>query len=532
VASGGDLTSLVGASVLDNVTGPDASYFQSGQTCSGTAADSSHIVLATSASASVVGHPVTWSGVTCLITAFNSTTHVATVSAKAGYPANFGAVPQSGDVYTIAPVQNTFKVGYNATGTPNVWQLNQAPAGSSGAVGGILLTTFNTPSTKTVITAASGVNAFISSASVGNIAGQPPPCIANGLTAGDYAIFAVSSFFVSIDHLQLYVGTVGGASPDLAYGFILTNAIAGWPIGNSGFNPYQVKFTNCLGLNGSMLPSQHNHNAFASGGGTYPHDLVFHTCIFDFTSWVSWELNNGGADFIHCALLDSCTKIVTATGTFTAGATSITVSDTSNIGTVLITDGNKFPCWPSHPAIRSGLSGTMTVATVSSPGTLALSNALIGTINNGDNIYLNSGVMVGSAGPSQVLKNTLICGAMMPVNNDGAGLPTVTTCATDVAFTGGATTGSQTTNLSATGFIQVSYPAVIKSASGLGYNVTPDLRLGPGASALQGQGTFIGDGVPDFFGVARANPPTIGAIEYAAATGLPTSLGILGNIPR
>jgi hypothetical protein len=125
----------------------------------------------------------------------------------------------------------------------------------------------------------------------------------------------------------------------------------------------------------------------------------------------------------------------------------------------------------------------------------------------------------------------------MPVTNDNNnGLPTVTTCATDVAFTAGATRDSQTTSLSGTGFIQVSYPAVIKSASGLGPGVTPDLRLGTGASALAGQGTFIGDGVPDFFGNPRpaSGPPAIGAIEYAAATGvgMPTSLGGVGNIPR
>src|SRR5580658_1478033 len=69
------------------------------------------------------GHPLTIGATTCLITSYNTSTKVATVSARAGYTANFGSTPSTGSSYTIADVAVVMNVGQSSAGN-NAWSVS------------------------------------------------------------------------------------------------------------------------------------------------------------------------------------------------------------------------------------------------------------------------------------------------------------------------------------------------------------------------------------------------------------------------
>lgn len=503
-ASGGDITALTNPSIFDNTTGPDQTYFQSGQTCPSTAADSSHIVLATSASASVVGHPIQWkTGVICLCTAFSG--GIATVAAIAGYPANFGGVPQTGDAYTIFPAFNKFVVGYPASG--NAWKLSQVYTG--GNTGALVFTSMSSPTCHTRLTSNFTFNKLLN---LGDITTQPMPCIGNNF---DHAsIFGVGTPYFEIDHLQLWQYQSGTTEEGEGV-FRIPNGQGATP----GVLPFSVKATKCFVRNDNHSTFS-AHQAFAQDSGAYSHSIVFDTCKCVNTTWQQL-IQNLSVDWLRSELLCTDNLIIFATATVAAGSSTITVNSTAGIDSGII--GTGYPYWPSHPGITAETQVTVVDATH-----LSLSAPTIGTITNNDLIFMNSGYMMqwfaaqGSVSITGTLENTIICGAVLPVisyASGSGGLPVVTTCATEVAMTGGTAPGSQTTNLTGTGFTQISYPATYKSASGLGYQVAPDVRFAPGAAALAGLGTYPGAGLSDIFEQPWANPPSIGAEQFISPSG-------------
>lgn len=69
------------------------------------------------------GHPISIGGTSCLITSYSLATRIATVSARAGYPAAFGTAPASGASYTISDVSVQLSIG-NSASSSNLWTLS------------------------------------------------------------------------------------------------------------------------------------------------------------------------------------------------------------------------------------------------------------------------------------------------------------------------------------------------------------------------------------------------------------------------
>jgi hypothetical protein len=518
-ASGGDITALTNPSILDNTTGPDLTYFQSGQVCSGTAADSSHIVLATTASASVVGHPVQWkTGVIGLITAFNASTHVATISAIAGYPANFGGTPQSGDAYTIFPTQVTFIIGYPASG--NTWLLAQIYNPTPGSTGALVVTGLSSPTSHVRVTSN---YTFNKSAVMGDITSQAVPCIANQF---DHAsIYGIGTPYFYTDHMQYWIYYQPPNTAQEGEGLYRFGAEPG-ASGTPGVAPFVVGTTKCLMRNDNHS-SVGAHQFFMQDTASYADGSVFFdTCILDSTCWYE-TVGNLQFTAIDCTIMCNYNLVLTATGATTSGGNTITVASTAQIETSLGGSagpplGSLYSLWPCHGSITVGTSVTVTNAT-----TLTLSAPTTGAINIGDKIYFGVQAMI-SWGAGGSLENTAILGSSCPVYAAGASsvIPAFTTCATDVPVTG--TTGpGQTTNLSGAGFTQVNFATLFNAGSGVG-STGIDLRLAAGGSQLAGSGTHRSSNPTDIFEQTRANPPTIGAQEFGVAS---TAGNLMMGIP-
>lgn len=467
--------------------GADITYYQQFLTCPSTAADSSHIVLDSSVTSICVGHAVQLNtGVICLITNFDSTTHVAQVSALAGYPANFGTVPQSGDSYTIFPVNVTFNIDQSASGNtlwsylifcPNAGALNIGPCVTS----------------PTCAITLNGSTPFNRNVALGTITSSSSAVgIKNGdgvSTVTDHtAVLGLGTGNVRLQRIQLW-----DAGLNQGDGCILPiNDIATVVTVDKGI------------LRGDNATDDEQHSPFV-GQSSFAFNGTIHfinvgMASKDFKAATQIQTSNFILD--HCTVINTANVIAHSVGSTSSGSSTIVLDSVTGIqsGALAGGDGSYVSCVDVPSAIPVGTivasisSNTITLSTAAGAG--ATTTAIIPT-----GAKLLFGVLsLGSGNPATV-RNTAVFGMQTP--NLSAGFITAAGSVTDSNPVG------------IPGFTTVSYPSQFRLASGV-FGGTVDMRPLVG-NALQA-GVNLPSVTDDIYGAPRAAIPTIGCVEFGAQT--------------
>lgn len=461
----------------------DLTYYQQSLTCPSNAADSSHIVLDSSVSAACLGHPVQWkTGTICLITGFNAATHTASVSALAGYPANFGGTPQSGDAYTVFPATVAFNYGLSASGNtlwaydifcPNAGAVNVGPCVTS----------------STCRIALDGILPFNRNVALGTIMPSGSAVgIKNGNTVSSVsdhtAVIGIAAGNLDIALLQIW-----DAGLNQGDGCLLLNDNVAGP----------VTVTACV-LRGDNATDDEQHSPFVGQSSfSFSGGVTFTNCGMvsqDFKA--ATQIQTSNFTLLSCTVLNTANVIAHSVGSTSSGSSTILLDSVVGI----------------QSGATSGGDGSY-VSCVQVPGSIAI-NTIVASIS-GNTITLQAfgggsspttaiipagstmlfGVLALGSGNPGVVKNTASFGMQTSVVSSG--FITATTCATD------------SNPLSISGFTTVSYPAQFRLASGV-FGGTVDMRPLPGNS-LQA-GTALAGVTTDIYGASRAAVPTIGCVEF------------------
>lgn len=192
----GDFTTL--AAAFSGI-GTDLTASSSGNTVQSGCTTTS-IVLAASETLDFTGHPITIGGATCLIIAYNTSTKTATIGARAGYSAAFGAAPAAGTAYSIAAASAVLTIGQSAAGT-NSWAATTTLT---------LSATTSSTCTLTLQGATPWNSTLPLRLNTGGLANQAV-CIINSDTAGSGAL-TITSANVTINDLGIYNTQAGGSA--------------------------------------------------------------------------------------------------------------------------------------------------------------------------------------------------------------------------------------------------------------------------------------------------------------------------------
>lgn len=461
----------------------DLTYYQQSLTCPSTAADSSHIVLDASVSAACLGHPVQWkTGTICLITGFNASTHTASVSALAGYPANFGGVPQSGDAYTVFPATVTFNYGLSASGNtlwaydifcPNAAAINVGPCVTS----------------STCRITLAGILPFNKNVALGTIMSSGSAVgIKNGNTISSVsdhtAVIGIAAG--NLDILLLQIWDAGLNQGD---GCLLLNDNVAAP----------VTVTQCM-LRGDNATDDEQHSPFVGQSSfTFSGGITFTNCGMasqDFRA--ATQIQTSNFTLLSCTVVNTANVIAHSVGSTSSGSSTILLDSVAGIqsGATSGGDGSYVSCVqvPGSIAINTivaSISGN-TITLGAFGGGSSPTTAIIPT---GSTMLFGVSAL-GSGNPATV-KNTASFGMQTSVVS--AGFITATTSATD------------SNPLAISGFTTMAYPAQFRLASGV-FGGTVDIRPLPGNS-LQ-IGASLAGVTTDIYGSPRASIPTIGAVEF------------------
>lgn len=458
---------------------PDLTLYSLGQTCSGTAADSSHIVLTSSDAAKpVIGHPVTWNGVTCLITSISGT--AASVSAIGGFPTNFGGVPQSGDAYTIHSISVTFNLGL-APGGGRMWTTSVCNHNSSIIKTGPNLANVNSffklkgiyPFSKTVALGSPADNG--SAIVVALVQGASP------FDPDHTALVGVGSGYTYFESLQLW-----DQSTDAGDGVFITTA---------GFtDPWFI--TNCVirGDN-AYVADLHCPWIMQSLNPAAPPAVCVNT-VWVGTAGPSQYGAMSTFNAKHSMFMSTNNAETTLTSGVSSGTTLLVAS---NVGIVAAGGGaaGSYVSAINSGSITTGANVLSVTGTVSPFTVILQGGSIAGTLSSGAGIHF--GTMNSAIVPA--------AGALVAENSAFLGIPLP---APSSAFTSSA---ADSNPAGASGLTLVSYGTAINAGSTLGNSSLIDARV-PTGSALLGAGVYDATVPLDIFGQTRPNPPSIGAAEF------------------
>lgn len=462
----------------------DLTFSQSGFTCPSTASSTSTIVLDSSTTSACLGHPIQWkTGAIGLIMAYNTVTHVATIQALAGYPANFGGTPQAGDAYTIFPVNVTFNIGPPSSGHTihiiDIYHYNAAIV----SVGPGVITG---PSNAILV---QGTIPFDPNAAIGTVQdGVSAIAIQLGTSvsgnADHTAVLGLAADYTTIKNLQIWDACL--SEPD------------GCIIGTGTTALTANKVMNCL-LRSDGATNDEAHSPFLGQSGANPL-ITFENCVMVSADFRAAVQIAGAAILNHCTVLNTANVITTTVGDTPVGSTAITVASIVGIQSEA-TDGSgtagSFMIAPSIPgAIPYGANvATFSGNTLNMQGGATTIDIPAGTVILAQ---VRVGVL-GQLGMSSTVQNSVFFGLTSPAEPS---IPiTFTSCRADANLAQYAGVGL------------TSYPGSVRLGSGA-FGGRVDARPQPGNN-LQ-SGTYM-VGVPtDIFGRTRRNPPTIGAMENTA----------------
>jgi hypothetical protein len=480
VAYNGDIAfSNSNNAVLSAAMGPDLTYLSFGQVCASTAADSTHIVVASSETAAkIVGHPIQWkSGNICVALSQSGTT--ITVGALQGYgSANFGGTPQSGDAYTIFPTIAKFIPGPPAAGH-TIWDLSQSTGGAN--VWAIAVTTITSPQNYVWIVDTTQRRVYGRDAAGTWVDGIGPICIkVNGDHLGAWQFNCDNVLHQNVD-----TWAAGGVGPPAGDGCFSIGAQA-------SVSNVIVEYSVCVG-------SAYSYDVAHSALSSVPmKGMIFKVCALIGTSFYHNYFAEPGSAFsaTQCTIVETQNVLATATATAAPGQAVITLDPTSIAGLSVGSSGNGN--WAGHPSIPNN---TDILSINAGANQVTLKANLTGSgIAIGDKVYFGAGALfaLNGGGPSSTLTNCAVFGfSCASVNASGL---TYTTCATDYAA-------------GQSGFTAMPYASQFVAASGVvasGIDVTP--------KAGNGLGIGVGLTGNDLFGHPFTN--SLGAIQFqAAATG-------------
>lgn len=448
-------------------------------TCSGTAANNTHIVLATGETRKVIGHVIQWlSNPACMIVAYDPATHIATIAAKAGFPATFTGTPQSGDAYKIFAVNVLFAV-YPDTGT-NI-RTHAAFSPNSGAINFGPMVTSPTCAIKM-----QGMAAYDPAVPLGiPQSSGSAVCLKNGDGSGNVdhtAVIGIGCANVWLDNLQLWCVSLNAAD----------GLIIAWN-GDSFSFPYAVKLTRINGYS-EVETADEAHAAFVQ----IPANATNCNFISSRFGQSAMAAGNSGS-YTHCTFVNTQGFRTTTVGVTAPGATTINIAsatgfpDGGNPGTV---NGR---LWISSQ--NAGLEGHQkTIQSISGTAISVDNTVVTSSLPSGTPVFFGPQMHFGGLGSGPTFKNCAFFGACRLM--DGFSGFSATTCMTDVdpqnisGMTHGILFSDQFNNV------------YLNNALG----GTLDARLKVGNN-LQGAGTFDSAVPLDIYGRPRSNPPSIGAIE-------------------
>ena len=491
---------------FSRVTGADLTYYQSGFTCPSTAADSTHIVIAAFLqTASVIGHPIQWkTGNTCVCTAYNPSTGIATVAAGpsgAGFNANFGGTPQNGDAYTVYPMALTFNQGLASSGN-NEWSLTYYQAGGTGSICWACQTSASSTITWT------SVVKWTAPQQLGTIngSGATQPAIIN-LTTGDTdhtSIVSVQSPCnnLLIQGLQFYIDL------DLAGGEEGGACFVG-----GGANPTTaVKIYQCTCGGYISDDLAHIHPAVLGLGGT---GWVFDTCVLycrGNSYWMEYLLDAATLKFCTVVVTQSAVQTV-ATGV-SSGATTITMNSVTGIvaGTPLLYNRGMVVSDP----LGNIPAGTYVQSIAGN--VITLSAATTGSVATNATLYFGATNLVanGSVSDPIVATNCAFFGAAIPVSTSSTITSSNNACDVPSAVAGSGFTGG------------LNFANQFNSAFNV---IAGTLDVTPKAGNGLGVGAYDATSTVDIFGTARPSSGTVtaGAVQYASTgPNLATFFALMG----
>lgn len=485
--SGGTTYWLVyGLNSLMGGANGDLTYYEFGA-CPSTAADASHIVLDGSAIAAVVGHAIQRnSDPPCIVVGFDPSNGVAMVAARAGFAATFGGTPQSGDTYTVFPMRVTITIALSTGGGSRLWQTFCVNPGNAMMPVCVKVDAANPPVIQ-------GNWAFNQKVPLGKAADNSSAVVIKNGDGAQTQVAGTSIMAlgcaVKLRNLQLWrTTTTNGAGAAGIFCDTIETLRAG--------GAYDIQ-QNVFYDEGYDIPS--DVNTMWDSLASYLGNPIFANNIVVMTVGLDHHMSGISMTAKFNTIAYTGNFATTTTGTALSADTTFNVVDPSGIVQNacvdvvphLVEDSGQCPRVDHVTGNTVTMHGGGHVSGTISPGT---------TVRfQGADVTSNPGVA------AMVAQNNAIFGVFQPF---GSGGPTLTSSVTNA---------TDSNPYAMPGFTTVSYAAAFNSASGQGTG-SIDLRL-PSTSPLRGAGTYDSSVPTDIFGNARPNPPSIGAVEFIAATG-------------
>lgn len=244
------------------------------------------------------GHPLTIGATTCLITSYNTSTQVATVSALAGYPAAFGTSPSSGTSYTIADVAAVLTIGQTSSGN-NAWYLSGATT--------LTLSGITTSSTDTItLQGASGWDKTVElQDNEDGIVTQPPFFD----TTAPYGVYCmnISVNNVIVKNLQFANQADGGGLSYTGSGSIVINGCMLEVTSDLASNHTALQLIGSAGT--ATVINSIIYNSAQTGYGAFTGDAngSFYGCTFLGFSTSLASVGSGTTLCVDCAFLNCAT---------------------------------------------------------------------------------------------------------------------------------------------------------------------------------------------------------------------------------
>lgn len=479
--SGGDIAPSLTTQVnFATYFGSDITYFSAGKTCSGTAADSSHIVLDASETSAVVGHIIsddTLGANKCYISAFNAGTHVATVTSLVGTPslsATFNSTPQSGDGYTIYPSIPKLTMGA-PSGGHTIWP---GAYNTSDNTGWLKFSGIVTSPQCYIWVKGAGTRVYGRDAAGSWVDGTGPICMSND--GNHTAVWQIDIDNVLFEDIDTWC--IGNKGPTAGDGCWASTKVGA--------------FTNVIVRRGVWRGDNYSfdvdHCPLAPHSSTDGIGVQFQSSCPIGTSFYH-QLMGPTFSAINCTIVNTANILgVAGVGGMTAGSAVLHLVSTAGIAAGVPSGGGE---WVGHPNIPAGTE----VLSVDSGTQVTLNaNATGGGVVAGDSVYFGGYVQgEGSAGTAV---NSAVFGFAGKTG-------TFTTCAGD--YTAGKS-----------GITTMLYANQFKAASGV---ATGAIDLTPKA----GNGLNIGTGLS---GNDLYNNPfvdSVGAVQFQAAA--TNKAGIIGG---
>jgi hypothetical protein len=492
-ASGTNYWLIYGINSIIGGLNADLTNFFSG-TCGSNAADNTHIVVGTGISW-CVGHAILRnSDPLTYIVGYNATTGVAMVAQIGRLTSNtgtqlaasFSSTPQSGDTFTIYPMNTTVTIGAPSTGH-TFWQLAVYNPGNTA----VPIAARVSPGLQDLTI--QGFQMHNSSVALGLPAdNNSAPVIKNGDGTNVATATGVLGIGCAVKLRDLQLWQTGPNA----------TGVFGW-VSDTAYTMGAVDTERCT-LRSSVFDIPADYPMVFRALQTFPSGKPkFYDCVFVVDFMADYHIINGFADCRFCTAVCVGNYVGTLASQMNNGASSFTLQ--TGQGANVITNGEPGVI-DSTGLLRDTTNGFLARVSNVTGDVVTVSFATAqANISSGTTMEFGSADLTTTNANGFSCTNSAIFGVYQPIGNHGAYTLTSNNNMSD------------NNPFGVTGFTHASYTAAFNSASQQGTG-SIDLRV-PGTSPLVGAGAPDAAVPLDIFGNTRSlSAPTVGAVEYIAPT--------------